>query len=255
MKEKRINVLALSMGTLLVGIILIFIAPTVLTLPSVQEYWNLSETDNNGDTIGGITSPIIEIVGAVLLYFSIYLQHKANLRQNEASSIQIHTTILQDLFQSISNEIKDQEQKTENKQELEALAIKADDLTPNTTIIIVSRIYYNQSFKIAGELNLLFESLNNDDLITNKFPLLHLHKLRAISLLNQFINQPETRIVFASGTYRTTSTKQTSLNNYLSKINSIINSWEKELMENSELNLLMEKLKKEIAETDPSEYI
>lgn len=255
MKEKKINELTLSKWILFVGIILTIIAPTILTIPTVQEYWNFSETGNIGDTIGGITSPVIGIVGAALLYLSIYLQYSANLRQDKAFSNQIHTTYIQDLIQSISNEIKDQEQKTKNKQELEELAIKADDLSTDPTINVVSRIYYNQSFKIAGELNLLFESLNNDDLITNKFPLLHLHKQRAISLLNQFINQPETRIVFASGTYRITSTKQTSLYNYFSKINAIINSWEKELMEDSELDFLMGNWKKVIAETDLSEYI
>ena len=255
MKEKKLNELALSKWILFVGIILTIIAPTILTLPTVQEYWNFSETGNIGDTIGGITSPVIGIVGAALLYLSIYLQYSANLRQDEALLNQTHTTYLQDLIQAISNEIKDQEQKTENKQNLEELATIADDLITNEIINSTSSIYSNQSFKIAGELNLLFESLNNEDLITNKFPLLHLHKQRAITLLNQFINQPETRIVITAGPFRDTSAKLKSLNNYLSKINSIINSWEKELMEDSELNLLVEKLKKEIAKTDPSEYL
>jgi hypothetical protein len=255
MQVKKLNELTLSKWILFVGIILTIIAPTVLTLPTVQEYWNFSETGNIGDTIGGITSPVIGIVGAALLYLSIYLQYSANLRQDEALLNQTHTTYLQDLIQAISNEIKNQEQKNTNFKTIEEIATKADTFIKDPQITELSNIYLNQTLTIASEFNLLFESLNNEDLHLRKFPLLTQHKQRAISLLNQFINQPETRIVFASGTYRTTPKKQTSLYNYLSKINTIINSWEKELMEDSELDFLMENLKKVIAETDLSKYI
>ena len=61
---------------LLIGILLVIIAPYVLT----RNFGILSfdETGQIGDTIGGITAPIVNLIGAVLVYFAFLVQLDAN---------------------------------------------------------------------------------------------------------------------------------------------------------------------------------
>jgi hypothetical protein len=63
----------------LFGILLIiFSSLYIFTRPAIWVEFNLSETGNIGDTIGGITAPIINLFGAYLLYISLKEQIIAN---------------------------------------------------------------------------------------------------------------------------------------------------------------------------------
>ena len=42
---------------------------------------SFSETGQIGDTIGGITSPILAVLGAILTFFAFYIQYRANKYQ------------------------------------------------------------------------------------------------------------------------------------------------------------------------------
>ena len=61
---------------LVVGIILVIISPILLT----REFgWiSFEDTGQIGDTIGGITAPIVNLIGAVLVYYAFLLQLDAN---------------------------------------------------------------------------------------------------------------------------------------------------------------------------------
>ncbi len=69
---------------LLIGIVLIFLSLYIFTRPAYFENWNFSDTGQIGDTIGGITAPIINLIGAFLVYISFQAQIKANEIQAEA---------------------------------------------------------------------------------------------------------------------------------------------------------------------------
>ncbi len=65
-----------GLNILMAGGFLILIAPIALTqLPSCISF---NDTGEIGDTIGGITAPIVSFVGAILVYFAFLFQIDAN---------------------------------------------------------------------------------------------------------------------------------------------------------------------------------
>jgi hypothetical protein len=85
---------------LIIGVIIIFLAPWIFTrnwyLPSFES------TGPIGDTIGGITAPFLNLIGATLVFFALKAQVKANqLVQN-----QIKTDELDRNFRLVFEEIK-----------------------------------------------------------------------------------------------------------------------------------------------------
>jgi hypothetical protein len=55
---------------LILGIILIFTSLYIFTRPALFASFDFSESGQIGDTIGGITAPIINLIGAYLVYIS-----------------------------------------------------------------------------------------------------------------------------------------------------------------------------------------
>lgn len=71
---------------LLLGIGLVFLSLYVFTRPALFTSFDFTNTGPIGDTIGGITAPIINIIGAVLVYVSFQAQLEANKIQTKALS-------------------------------------------------------------------------------------------------------------------------------------------------------------------------
>lgn len=63
---------------LIVGSLCILIAPTILTLPACASIFDFSESGQIGDTIGGITAPIVSILGSILVFWALKAQIDAN---------------------------------------------------------------------------------------------------------------------------------------------------------------------------------
>lgn len=61
-----------------IGIFAIILMPVMLTMPSYYELLDFSETGQIGDTIGGITAPFLNLIGAFLVFFALQAQVKAN---------------------------------------------------------------------------------------------------------------------------------------------------------------------------------
>jgi len=61
-------------GSLGITIILLLVLPILLTLPAWWRAADFSKTGDIGDTIGGITAPIIGLLSTVLLFITIRLQ-------------------------------------------------------------------------------------------------------------------------------------------------------------------------------------
>ena len=76
---------------LIVGLILICISSIwIFTRKAVLSDFDLTQTGQIGDTIGGITAPVINILGSILIYLSFKEQYRAN--QIQAKTLQNELT-------------------------------------------------------------------------------------------------------------------------------------------------------------------
>jgi hypothetical protein len=85
--------------------LLVVISPFLLTLPSIYERLDFTRTGQIGDTVGGLTSPIIGFLGAILVYLSFRQQLKANKLQRDALSDEIKRNQQDRRYNSISHDI------------------------------------------------------------------------------------------------------------------------------------------------------
>lgn len=72
-----------------IAIAMVFASIVLFTLPAFWSVFNLSDTGQIGDTIGGIAAPIVGILGAVLVYMSFKEQLEANRIQRNALNDEI----------------------------------------------------------------------------------------------------------------------------------------------------------------------
>lgn len=78
-KRKEIrDILGRAKWLLLVGGLVILIMPFILTGHYFHDRFNFSETGQIGDTIGGITAPFMNLIGAFLVFYALKAQVKAN---------------------------------------------------------------------------------------------------------------------------------------------------------------------------------
>ncbi len=77
MGNKREYILSPNL-LLVVGLLLTFVGPFVLTRPALWEWCDFSGKGEIGDTIGGITAPFVNLLGAILVFYSFKEQIKAN---------------------------------------------------------------------------------------------------------------------------------------------------------------------------------
>lgn len=87
------NFIASARVTLIAAIVLILIAPVLLSQSSFWPILDLSTSGQIGDTIGGVTAPIINLLGAWLVYVSFQQQVKANELQSKAHKEQLNFAI------------------------------------------------------------------------------------------------------------------------------------------------------------------
>ncbi len=71
-----------SIILLALGIAMMLIAPIVLTRPPLTDWMDFTLTGQIGDTIGSITAPIVNLIGAVSIYFSFREQIKRTREVN-----------------------------------------------------------------------------------------------------------------------------------------------------------------------------
>ena len=68
-------------AVMIIGLIATLVAPVLLTRNSCCEIFDFTETGQIGDTIGGITAPIVGLVSIMLLYMTLKEQQKYNTQQ------------------------------------------------------------------------------------------------------------------------------------------------------------------------------
>jgi hypothetical protein len=95
-----------SLKLFIIGFLLVVVvSPFLFTLPSIFARLNFSETGQIGDTIGGLTSPVIGFLGAILVYFSFQQQLKANELQREALDNEITRSQQDRRYNAISHDV------------------------------------------------------------------------------------------------------------------------------------------------------
>lgn len=110
-KEKEIKkTLKLGATLLWIGIPLCLITPLIFTLPS--GFVDFSTTGSIGDTIGGITAPFINILGAILIFLALKAQIQANLiiqnqidRQDDEKRLENESKQLNQYYSNLKSSI------------------------------------------------------------------------------------------------------------------------------------------------------
>lgn len=83
MKKTKFKDIAL-MGIFILCVVL---SPIILTRPAISSILDFTLTGQIGDTIGGITSPIIGILSVILLYLTLKQQNEINAEQKNYNDI------------------------------------------------------------------------------------------------------------------------------------------------------------------------
>lgn len=103
----KVNIYYLLIGTVLI----LFFAVYIFTRPAIFDFFVLNESGTLGDAIGGITSPIIGLLGAILVYKSFEAQIEANKLQRiivkneiERSNALKDFNTLMDVFKQIKED-------------------------------------------------------------------------------------------------------------------------------------------------------
>ena len=103
-KISRLNMKTKHIIFLTVGIILILFGSVyTFTRPAFSVGWDLSKTGNIGDTIGGITAPIINIIGSILIFISFLAQNKANKIQANQNNFNLLHQLFRDVKDDYNN--------------------------------------------------------------------------------------------------------------------------------------------------------
>lgn len=99
---------------LIIGrILLLFGSLFTLTKPAYIDQFDFHDTRQIGDTIGGIISPIINIIGSILIFNSFLSQNKANQLQSQQNTFSFLHSLYNgievdyDNITFISNTVKD----------------------------------------------------------------------------------------------------------------------------------------------------
>lgn len=84
---------------------LLFLLGIILAIlrPRIWEAYDLTNTGQIGDTIGGITAPFINLLGALLVYISFKEQNNANKIQSEQNSFNLLNELYKDLKSEFEN--------------------------------------------------------------------------------------------------------------------------------------------------------
>lgn len=77
-KRKITQTLRIARILLFVGVPLILISPYIFTRAAIWESFSFRDTGTIGDTIGGITAPFVNLLGAILVFYALKAQVKAN---------------------------------------------------------------------------------------------------------------------------------------------------------------------------------
>lgn len=175
-----------SLKLFIIGfLLLVVISPFLFTLPAIFAKLNFSESGQIGDTIGGLTSPVIGFFGAILVYLSFQQQLKANQIQSAALENEIKRSQQDRRYNSLSHDIDVLRQEINSFQLLKSdmigtnaiyqfkeMFVSTTDKETITKIIMNAEPYKNFYFLIATTGN-IYDGVINSNLEIWDMTLLH----------------------------------------------------------------------------------
>lgn len=178
MIEKENKIFDYKFYLLFLGLILILFASVyIFTRPSFNSQFDLSNKGEIGDTIGGITAPIINLIGAILVYISFQAQINANKIQYKLLNKEIENqrydrnfSVALDLINSIKGDLN--LLKFKEYQGLSAINLYANTIKNTSTEKQFAShtgepIYHEWKFLIH-EIDLILNHINNSELRENE---------------------------------------------------------------------------------------
>ena len=203
MKTNLKNLILLIIGVVL----LMFLATFLFTRHAFSNLFDYSLTGQIGDTIGGIASPIIGLMGAVLVYLSFREQIEANTIQRDALRNEIKRSDATKDFQALLDIFK---QIKEDYSNLEYLNTKGKRALVNFKLdfrkqpkISMKKAFYKDFTFLLEVLNILIERSKSLELNKNDSSLL-------LKLIILFYNSKlETHVI---GLINVCESKQIGLN-------------------------------------------
>ena len=81
----------------------LFSAIYLIIKPAIWDAYDLTDTGQIGDTIGGITAPFINLLGAVLVFISFLEQNKANKILSQQNTFSLFHELYKDLKNDFNN--------------------------------------------------------------------------------------------------------------------------------------------------------
>jgi hypothetical protein len=135
-KRKEITkILGRAKWFLLIGGLVILVMPFLLTGHFLHERFDFRETGQIGDTIGGITAPFLNLIGAFLVFYALQAQVKANEliqdqidKDTEANELENEAQNLNQLYSYLTDNINSFHFKTLPLEQLKNTDIIATDI-------------------------------------------------------------------------------------------------------------------------------
>ena len=91
----------------LCGILIFFLlmSPILFTRPAICGWFDFTNTGSIGDTIGGLTSPFVGLIGAILVFISFRQQVKANRNLKDSEDKKYYFELFQQINDTIGDEL------------------------------------------------------------------------------------------------------------------------------------------------------
>lgn len=158
-------------------IIIAFLLVFTFTRPALWEAFDFSNTGQIGDTIGGITAPLFNLIAAILIYISFNEQNKANKIQTEALDEERKRTNSINEFNQLNDLINQVKIELDNI-ELECRTAVGDTLTyvGSEALEEFSRYYKNE--------NTYYSIINHKDFYSAYTDFLHVFIFTADGIKN-----------------------------------------------------------------------
>ena len=96
MKKIFLKTIILTLSLIVISLLLVYI----LTLPAIWNVFDLTNTSSIGETVGGITSPLLGIISVIFLYLTLNKQ----IDSNEDQKLKNDCDIIFMLFNQLDNE-------------------------------------------------------------------------------------------------------------------------------------------------------
>ena len=168
---------------LLILVIIILFIPPFLTLPAISNFLNFSDKGQIGDTIGGITSPFINGLAAIL----VFLAFKEQIRANEIFKEQEKVKMILDQIALVQEDKLEMEKIIPGT--IDRLNLFQHPFDAQNAQLLNKITYFITEIKLANEL--IEQYPGNKDFMYKKLHFLYTIRFKDLfDKLNQSFNPP-----------------------------------------------------------------